>query len=204
MAKTTEQRKTQRIQRRKRLAENNKALKNRRNWYPISDAKRHFKRKTTAPRPMRQRKDITPGQILIILSGRFRGRRVVFLKNLKSNLLLVTGPYKLNGVPLKRVNAAYVLPTRTSVSLSSVPTLDQVTDAFFKRPDVQGEKENKSAQFFTDAKARRERITESRRNAQNNVDTEILKAVKAVPQLSTYLSNRFALKNGDKPHLMTF
>ncbi len=204
MVKTKEQRKTQRIQRRKRLAGDNTALRNRRNWYPISDAKRHFVRKTTAPRPMRARKDITPGQVLIILSGRFRGRRVVFLKNLKSNLLLVTGPYKLNGVPLKRVNAAYVQPTQTRVSLSNVPTLDQVTDAFFKRAESKGDKQDKSAQFFTDPKARRERITESRRNAQNNVDTEILKAVRAVPQLSAYLSNRFALKNGDKPHAMIF
>jgi len=198
-----EQRKTRR-ERRKRLAADTTGLKNQRNWYPISDAKKHFKRKTTVPRPMRVRKDITPGQILIILSGRFRGRRVVFLKNLKSNLLLVTGPYKLNGVPLKRVNAAYVLPTRTKLNLASVPTLDQITDALFKKVAVKGDKKDKSAQFFDDPKAKKERISEQRRNAQNNVDTEILKAVKTVPQLSAYLSNRFALKNGDKPHTMLF
>ena len=155
MAKTREQIKTQRKTRRTRLTEDNKKLKVQRNWYPISNTKKHFKRKTTMPRAMRIRKDIQPGQILIILSGRFRGRRVVYLKALKSNLLLVTGPYKLNGVPLKRVNQAYVLPTKTKITLSSVPTLDQVNDAFFKRVAVAGDKKDKKAQFFDDPKAKK-------------------------------------------------
>ena len=204
MAKTREQIKTQRKQRRMRLVTDNKSLKLQRNWYPISDTKKHFKRKTTAPRAMRVRKDITPGQILIILSGRFRGRRVVFLKALKSNLLLVTGPYKLNGVPLKRVNPAYVIPTRTRINLASVPTLDQVTDSFFRKLATKGDKKDKTVQFFDDPKAKKERITEQRRNSQNVIDTEILKSVKQVPQLKEYLSNRFALKNGDRPHTMNF
>ena len=71
-------------------------------WYPAEDKKRDVRKKQ--PKKPKLRSSIEPGQVLILLSGRFRGKRVVFLKQLESGLLLVTGPHKVNGVPLKRVN----------------------------------------------------------------------------------------------------
>ena len=102
---------------RKKNAEENKGLKLKKNWYPVSDLKTHFKRKCKIPKKSHISAEFVPGPVVILLSGRFRGRRVVYLKKLESGLLLDTGPYNYNGVPLKRVNAAYVLPTNTKLKV---------------------------------------------------------------------------------------
>ena len=153
MVKTREEllklKKTRRIQKKDEA----KQYKQSKNWYPTTDSKVHFKRSLKKVRQTNL-KNITPGQVLILLSGRFRGRRVVFLKQLPTGLLLVTGPYKVNGVPLKRVNRAYVLATRTKVNLPNLPGLDKITDDFFTtRVNV------KRTDFFEDPAKKRERIT---------------------------------------------
>ena len=185
---------------RKKNAEENKGLKLKKNWYPVSDLKSHFKRKCKIPKKTHISAELVPGQVLILLSGRFRGRRVVFLKKLESGLLLVTGPYKYNGVPLKRVNAAYVLPTNTKLKVDD-KVAQSVDDKLFLRRDIKRESEK---DFLVDEKTKKERITDDRKKAQEDVDTKVKKAVDEVPMMKEYLRNRFALKNGDKPHLMKF
>ena len=199
MAKSAAELLAKRKEARKKYLEENKNLKLKKNWYPTTNLKQHFKRKSKLPKPTHIQHALQPGQIVILLSGRFRGKRVVYLKKLQSGLLLVTGPYKLNGVPLKRVNQAYVLPTCTKVELADVAK--DVTDDLFKRVEIKRENEK---DFFEDPAVKKGRITEERKNAQIKVDTEVKKAVDAVPQLNKYLKFRFALKNGDKPHLMKF
>ena len=101
-------------------------------WYPADDEKKHHK--NAKPKTTKLRKSIKAGSVLVLLSGRFRGHRVVFLKQLPSGLLLVTGPFKINGVPLKRVNQAYTLTTSTVVDIKAVD-VSKIDDAVFKKED---------------------------------------------------------------------
>ena len=168
------------------------------NWYPAEDQKRQVRTKKKTATKLR--KGIEAGSVLILTSGRYRGRRVVFLKQLESGLLLVNGPFKLNGVPLKRVNQVYTITTSTKVNVAGVK-VDAVNDKFFtadkdKRSKgrdifVEGQKKTRSAEYTA---------------AQKACDEALLKNLKAdkTPFINEYLRARFSLSKNDKVHAMKF
>jgi len=181
-------------------------------WYPADDVKRPLPSRKSHARPANLRKSLTPGTVLILLAGRFRGKRAVFLKQLESGLLLVSGPYKINGVPLRRVNQAYVIATSTRVDVSSVVDQsghfadrkleDKFNDKYFAKPKDQ-KKKKVEGEFFAEPE-KKKTIDQARADDQKTVDAALLKAVSAVPQLPEYLGARFSLKNGDHPHDIKF
>ncbi|KAM5552510.1 hypothetical protein ABKV19_027055 [Rosa sericea] len=114
-------------------------------FYPADDVKKPLINKHK-PKPTKLRASITPGTVLIILAGRFKGKRVVFLKQLSSGLLLVTGPFKINGVPLRRVNQSYVIGTSTKVDISGV-NVEKFDDKYFAK-EGQKKKKKGEGEFF--------------------------------------------------------
>lgn len=166
-------------------------------WYPAEDVSKPLNRNFT-PKTAKLRASITPGTVLIVLSGRFRGKRVVFLKQLPSGLLLVTGPYKLNGVPLRRLNQSYVIATSTTVDVSGVKVPDHVNDAYFKRTDAE------KKDFFEGDEAKKAPLPQKRKDDQTAVDKAVLAAVSKVELLGDFLKAKFSLQRGQCPHMMKF
>lgn len=146
------------------------------------------------------RKSLTPGTVVILLTGQFRGKRVVMLKQLeKSGLMLVTGPYVVNGVPLRRVNPRQVIATSTKINVSGVK-VDNLKDDVFAQ-----DKSTKSygEQAFL-SKAAKAEVCSKKKSLQKEVDAALMKEVSKDAALKKWLKSKFALSNGDKPHEMKF
>jgi large subunit ribosomal protein L6e len=177
-------------------------------FYPTEDKpkKLHTNKKSFSQHKHSLRATITPGTVLILVAGRHAGKRVVFLKQLKSGLLLVTGPFKLNRCPLRRINQNFVIATKTKLDISKVNVPETLQDSFFNRVKPKKQKKAAEGEIF-DVKKEQYKVNEERKQAQLNVDKQLLDAIKAHPEktmLKAYLKSRFALKNRQYPHQMKF
>ena len=181
-------------------------VKKRRNYYPTQDkikprpAKQCFKQ-----HKRRLRSSITPGTVLILLAGAHKGKRVVFLKQLDSGLLLVTGPFKLNACPLRRISQRYVIGTQTKIDLSGVKLPENLTDAYFRRERKKRPKKEEGDIF--QSKKEVYKVSEQRKADQKVVDEMVLGAIKKNPDkkvLYAYLNAMFGLRSSQFPHRMKF
>merc|ERR1712224_930220 len=169
-------------------------------YYPCEDVKKKLGNHHNTTKLTKLRASITPGTVLILLAGRFKGQRVVFLKQLDSGLLLITGPYAINGVPLRRVPQSYVIATQTKVDVSGVSVPASVDDCFFKKEQT---KKKKTDEVFFE-KEKESTIDEARKTLQKDVDAKVVAAIGKVELLKEYMSSKFSLNKGQKPHEMTF
>jgi len=170
-------------------------------FYPAEDVPKPKQTRKTF-KAQKLRSNILPGTVLILLAGRFRGKRVVFLRQLKSGLLLVTGPFKVNGVPLRRVNQAYVIDTSTKINIDGVQIDKKFDDDYFKK-DKETKKKGTEEEFFA-ADKKKTPFPETKAADQKAVDKAILTAVHSVPHLRSYLNASFTLSKGQFPHTLQF
>mmetsp|Transcript_85882 Transcript_85882/g.148708 ORF Transcript_85882/g.148708 Transcript_85882/m.148708 type:complete len:181 (-) Transcript_85882:88-630(-) len=167
----------------------------------VSKKKPSPRKVKASQKPTKLRKSITPGTVLILLAGRFRGRRVVFLKQLESGLLLVTGPYAVNGVPLRRVNQRFCIATSAKVTVKDSDYSD-TTDASFSREAAKKKKEDKSESSFFAAAAPSEGPSEEKKASQKKMDAALVKDL--APDMKAYLKAKFSLSANMYPHEMKF
>ncbi|CEP07649.1 hypothetical protein [Parasitella parasitica] len=165
-------------------------------FYPAEDVPQP-KVNRKAAKKVTLRSTITPGTVAILLAGRHSGKRVVVLKQLDSGLLLVTGPFKINGVPLRRVNQAYVIATSTKIDISGVKVDEKINDAYFK-------KSAKADKAFLQGEEKKAAFPESKAADQKAVDKALLDVVAKTPFLRQYLASSFGLNKGQFPHNMKF
>lgn len=156
-----------------------------RKFYPedSSEPRDSKRRKTETTSEGSKEVSINPGTILILLTGKHRGKRVVFLKQMKSSgMLLITGPFGINGVPLRRVHVKNTIKTSgTEVPSEYITIPSFVDDGYLSKP-----------------------LDEERKRVQRQIDEPIISEIKVVPYLKNYLQQKFTLTKGQNVHQMNF
>lgn len=170
-------------------------------WYPADDIKKPVPSRKHVHKPTKLRASIKPGSVLILLAGARRGSRVIFLKQLTSGNLCVTGPYSINHVPIKSVDQAYVIATSTVVDISGVD-VSKIDDAYFAKAKMP--KEAAVMEVDTPGDGKKNMPTAERIADQKAVDAILVPRIEKEPLLASYLKSKFTLKKGQYPHEMKF
>ena len=171
-------------------------------WYPTVDAPR--KRAPVvgkAPRVEKLRPGLTPGTVVIVLAGRFKGKRMLFLKELSPGYLLLNGPYCVNKAPLIKMRQHYVIVTSTKIDIR-VPDLSGVTMEYFEKPRKQKQQQTQEEFFAAPTEEEKPKLTQEVIAMQKKVDDALLPAIN--DEMKQYLKTLFTLHAGDRPHLMKF
>ncbi|CRG95092.1 hypothetical protein PGAL8A_00249200 [Plasmodium gallinaceum] len=192
-------------------------------------AKKYYGRKLASKRKYvvqrKIRKSIEIGKVAIILSGKHMGKRCIISKILRSGLLVVVGPYEVNGVPLKRVDPRYLVVTSTNIfnfdnmkklKENFMKKLEDINDdSFIKSLEIKRKQKkllkNKNESLFMNNvidKIKEIRKEDPKTQKLENIQKDIGNLLKAEilkdKVFYSYLKSKFTLRNDMVLHKMKF
>uniref|UniRef100_A0A6A7FN79 Large ribosomal subunit protein eL6 n=1 Tax=Hirondellea gigas TaxID=1518452 RepID=A0A6A7FN79_9CRUS len=155
------------------------------------------------------RRSLLPGTVCIILSGRYKCKRVVFLKQLRrSGLCLITGPFGVNAVPMRRMSQAILIATSVRIDMGKAKMPKNINDRYFMRPAAPKKKKTSEEEIFeTKKKHQKQAPSAERRADQKAVDRMVVHAIKQRKDkkiLLKYLRTDFGLQGKRYAHKLKF
>ena len=131
--------------------------------------------------------DLKPGTVLILLSQKLLGKKVILINTTESGLLVVTGPFSINGISLRRVNKKYTMYSGAKLDTKRFNSPDlKLNSSLFN--DEYFETLAKSKSKYFDYKNNNFLI--SHRVRQNYIDKYIYNTLKKNFFIKAYLQTR--------------
>lgn len=191
--------------------------------------KKYYGRKIASTRKFvvqrKLRKSIEVGKIAIILAGKHMGKRCIITKILPSGLVVVTGPFEINGVPLKRIDPRYLIVTSTNIfSIDNMGKLKkdfeqktaEIEDSLFLKPKEIKARQKKilkkkdESLFMNDFLKHMHEIRRTDpkmqkiEKIQNELGTLMKTDIEKNKMIKAYLKTKFTLRNDMMFHKMKF
>mmetsp|Transcript_29247 Transcript_29247/g.57225 ORF Transcript_29247/g.57225 Transcript_29247/m.57225 type:complete len:203 (+) Transcript_29247:25-633(+) len=122
---------------------------------------------------------IKKGSVIILLGLKFQGKKAILLKITKKGFFVISGPFSINGIPLRRINPRYALPTEINVDLSNMK-LGFINDNYFNFL-------KKSSKFSSEYQ--KQKLISVHRVRQSAIDEYLKKEIKKHFFLKFYLKS---------------
>nr|UXY87086.1 60S ribosomal protein L6B [Cryptomonas sp.] len=145
-----------------------------------------FERKIYLQEPNKSKRDfqnisLPIGSVLVLLSTKFQGRKVILLNVTKTGLFVISGPYALNGISLRRVNPRYIIPTQVEVNIKKINT-SVFNDDYFNT--LKQSKKNKDECF-------KNKVRMAHNLRQTYIDRCLIKEINKSLFLCAYLKTKY-------------